>query len=230
MRFCPFPSFLVILLAVALFHSSDSRAWNDQVHLAVARAAKYSKWYNAASADIAKLKAGSKEGCNHFCNNPPGTGISAKDVISQAEYYNNDRHKKGHLYGAIIASVRDYSSQRKKGEYAEHHLAYAVHYIGDLSQPLHNTVYNRFNKKNHFSVDMFFDDEILKNYEKIEIYRIEIKNEEDLAEEIARIANISISLGYRMEKENRMLTGNEAWAQIGHSASLLKGLLQYLKK
>ena len=83
-------------------------------------------------------------------------------------------------------------------------------------------------KKNHIAVDMVIDDDVLKNINRIKIYQISIKSEADLAREIARIANLSISLGYRIEKEERLLTREEAYAQIGHSASLLKGLLKYL--
>ena len=47
--------------------------------------------------------------------------------------------------------------------------------------------------------------------------------------EIARIANLSMKLGYQLEKENRMLTKEEAFVQLGHSASLLKAILEYVK-
>ena len=55
------------------------------------------------------------------------------------------------------------------------------------------------------------------------------ETEEDLAKEIARIANLSIALEYKMEDENRVLTKEEAYEQIGHSASLFKGILEYVK-
>ena len=47
--------------------------------------------------------------------------------------------------------------------------------------------------------------------------------------EIARIANLSMKLGYRLEEENRMLSKEEAYAQIGHSASLLKAILDWVR-
>ena len=56
---------------------------------------------------------------------------------------------------------------------------------------------------------------------------IDVKFEDDLVREIARIANLSMKLGYQLEKENRMLSKEEAYVQIGHSASLLKGILDY---
>jgi len=58
---------------------------------------------------------------------------------------------------------------------------------------------------------------------------MQIRSEEDLVREIARIANLSIKLGYQLEAENRMLTKEEAYIQLGHSASLLKAILDYTR-
>ena len=150
-------------------------------------------------------------------------------VIGQVERYNQvDRG--GHLYGAIIASVRDYITAKRRGKYAEYHLAFCAHYVGDLSQPLHNTVYNDYNQKYHARIDGAINDEVLENLHKIEIYPINIASEKDLAEEIARIANLSRALGYKIEKEERLLTKQEAYGQISHSASLFKAILQYTER
>jgi hypothetical protein len=46
--------------------------------------------------------------------------------------------------------------------------------------------------------------------------------------EVARIANLSIALGYKLEDEDRILTKDEAYEQTSHSASLFKAILGYL--
>jgi len=51
--------------------------------------------------------------------------------------------------------------------------------------------------------------------------------EADLAREIARIANVTRQLGYQLSRENRNLTREEAFIQLGHSASLLKAVLAH---
>ena len=56
-----------------------------------------------------------------------------------------------------------------------------------------------------------------------------IKSEDDLVREIVRIANLSMKLGYQLEKENRMLSKEEAYVQLGHSASLLKAILEWVR-
>jgi len=224
-----FLSSLLFTLSLIMLLPSNSKAWHDETHIAIAKVAGYAKWYNAAGADIARVKAGKIEGHNHYRNNPFGTVVTPEMVLEQTEKYNQIEDD-GHLYGAIIASFRDYIEYIKIGKFGENHFAYCVHYIGDLSQPLHNTLYNQFNRKHHIAIDGIINDEVLNTMQKIKLYPIKIESEEDLAREIARIANISMNLGYTIENENRLLSKEEAYSQIGHSASLLKAILEYVEK
>jgi hypothetical protein len=82
--------------------------------------------------------------------------------------------------------------------------------VYDLSQPLHNTLYNSYNRKYHQTTDGIINHEVLDNLHKIKIYPIKIKSEKDLAKEIARIANFSLKKGYRIQDEKRLLTKEEA--------------------
>ena len=219
----------VLVLSLISF-STQSWAWHDETHLAIAKAAGYEKWFNAAGADITKIKAGDVEKKNHYVNNPPGTVVTAEMVLDQADRYNKPSDPKGHLYGAIIASIREYRTTTLKGKYAEYHLAFCAHYVGDLSQPLHNTLYNDYNRQNHTATDGVIDGEVLYILALIEIYPIDIQSEEDLTREIARISNLSLKLGYKLEKEGRMLSRQEAYEQISHSAALLRGILRWMGK
>jgi hypothetical protein len=213
-----------ILLSTAL----PAAAWYEETHLAVARAAGYAKWYNAAAADIAKAKMGPREGHNHYHMSPHGTVITPEMVIRQARKY--DRiDPDGHLYGAIIASFRDYLEARAMGRFAENQMAYLVHYVGDLSMPLHHSPSSAFSRKNHAANDGIIEHEVLANLDRIRIYDLPVGSEADLAAAVARIANLSKSLGQKLESENRRLTRAEAYAQISHSASLLKAILRYTR-
>jgi hypothetical protein len=171
---------------------------------------------------------GDKEGHNHFVNNPRGTVVTPEMVLAQVERYNQN-NPTGHLYGAIIASIRDYVEAKKKGRYAEYHMAYCAHYIGDLSQPLHNTLYSDYNERNHGKTGGLIKYGILDNLEMIKVYDIEVNSEEGLAKEIARIANLSMALGYKLEDECRLLSREEAYQQISHSASLFRAVLRYVE-
>jgi hypothetical protein len=224
----------ILLLSVLVVPSSTSYAWHDKTHIAIAKAAGYQYWFNAAGADITKIKAGDIEEKNHYYNNYENTAITDKRVIDQIKRYNSPSDEEGHLYGAIIAALRDYRKKKTSGKYAEYPMAFAVHYIGDLSQPLHNIPYDHFNKTHHSVNDGIVDEDILDKINEIEKNMYEIKLtkvnfEEDLAKEIARIANISRQLGTKLKSDNRNMTKEEAYVQLGHSASLLKAVLNDLQ-
>jgi hypothetical protein len=221
--------FIIVLVFLGTTFPKQASAWHDETHLAIAKVAGYNKWYTAIGADMTKLKAGDIESPNHYVNNPPGTIITPEMVMAQTERY-NQVDEKGHLYGAIIVSVRDYIRDKNKGKYGEYHLGFCSHYIGDLSMPLHNTILNPYNMKNHVKTDGIIEDEVLSNLKKIKLYPIVIDSEQTLVKEVARIANLSIKLGYKIEAEDRLLTKEEAYKQISHSASLLKGVLEYVRR
>ncbi len=219
-----------LLLLVLIVFGSNAYAWHDKTHVAIAKAAGYQYWFNAAGADMAKVKAGDVEEKNHYFNNYENDTVTDKMVINQVRLYNSPSDNEGHLYGAIVAALRDYQKKKAAGKYAEYHMAFAVHYIGDLSQPLHNMPYDHFNQTHHSENDGIVDENILDNIKEIEknMYEIKLSKEnfeEDLAKEIARIANISRQLGYKIKSENRDMTKEEAFIQLGHSASLVKAVL-----
>ena len=156
-------------------------------------------------------------------------------VLDQVKAYNSPTDEEGHLYGAIIASLRDYQKREASGKFAEYHMAFAVHYIADLSQPLHSVPYDQFNKTHHSANDGIVDEDILDKIKEIEknMYEIKLSHdnfEADLAKEIARIANISRQLAFKMKAENRDMTKAEAYVQLGHGASLLKSVLSIVAK
>lgn len=220
---------IFIVTFILIGFAGPSSAWYDETHIAIAKVAGYWKWYNAAGADMVKIKAPNIEPPNHYVNNPPGTVVTPAMVFEQVGKYNQPDNQ-GHLYGAIIATVRDYARNKQKGKYGEYHLAFCAHYVGDLSQPFHNMIYNTFNKKYHKASEAFINKNILDHLDRIQTYPIAIESEKDLAQEIARIANLALKLAYQLEAENRLLTKKEAYIQLGHSASLLKAVLRYVQK
>ncbi|MBE0617236.1 MAG: hypothetical protein IH608_04835 [Proteobacteria bacterium] len=214
----------VVAVVWTLISAVPAAAWNDETHLAVAQAAGYAKWYNATGADMAKLKAGDREQHNHYVNNPPGTTVTSEMVLAQAPRYDTIEPT-GHLYGAIVAAVRDYVAEKARGKYGEYHLAFAAHYLGDLSMPLHNMAYDEFNKKRHAGMDGIVNGDVLEHLERVRVYPVTIRSEEDLTREIARVANGALVLGERLRAEDRQPTAQEAYEQLSHSASVLRAVL-----
>jgi hypothetical protein len=217
-----------------LFLCGSAGGWYDETHLAVARAAGYLKWYNAAGADIAKLKAGDREKYNHFFNNTRNAKVTPGMVLSQVKRYDDPHDEEGHLYGAIIASLAEYRAEVARGAYAEYHLALTAHYVADLSQPFHNIPHDDFARRRHAANDGVVNAAVLDNVEGIErhMYPVSLTRdrfEEDLAREIARVANLARALGRRLRSEDRDMTAAEAYRQLGHSASLLRAILMQVK-
>ncbi|HUN56280.1 MAG TPA: hypothetical protein VMU29_14100 [Smithella sp.] len=226
---------IIMVFGLLLILASQALAWHDKTHLAICKAAGFDGWYHCAGPDIAKIKAGDVEAFNHWFNNSAEVEVTPRMVMDQVERYNKDNilfDAEGHLLGAIIASLREYQKDTQLGRYAMYHLVYCAHYIGDLSMPLHNTAFDDFNRMHHSINDGIVEGTILKEPEKItgHMYPITLseKNfEADLAREIARIANLSRKLGYKMRAENRDMTKEEAYIQLGHSASLLRAVLKH---
>jgi hypothetical protein len=221
--------FLAILLFVSCF--SPAMAWHDRTHIAVGVAAQFDQAYNLAAADVAKLKANTMEEYNHWTDNPETTTITKAFIKGQIQKYNlgTESEKSGHLYGAIVAAIRAYQDESAAGKFATYHLAYAGHYIGDLSMPLHNIDYHPLDTlPNHYDNDHVIENEIAANMDKIEVSPMTIKNEDDLIQNIALIATKSKELGYKLRKEKRNLTKEEAYRQISQSASLFKAVLEYV--
>jgi len=227
------PCIFILTLFLLITNLTTASGWHDETHLAIAKAAGYSKWYNAVGADISKVKAGRIEMNNHYFNNNNNVDVTPEMVLEQVKRYNSPDDMEGHLYGTIIASLCKYKESTEAGKYAEYHLAFCVHYVGDLSQPLHNIPYDDFNKKRHGINDGIVENEVLKNSDRVvkNMYPINVRSdffEEDLSKEIARIANLSRILGHTLRAENRDMTKEEAYTQLGHSASLLQAILKYL--
>jgi len=217
-----------------LLHPLQTYGWHDKTHLAIARAAGFVRWYSAAAPDVVKSREAFRkiEEKNHYFNNNGAVPVSEVMVMEQLQRFNDPDDQEGHLYGAIIGSLRDFRDLNATGKYADYPLVFAAHYIADLSMPLHNSAYDAFNRERHSKNDGIIEGEALKSigYIRRSIYRIRLASEADLAREVARVAEISRKLGNRMRMDNRDMSRPEALEQAVHSASLFRAILLYVGK
>jgi hypothetical protein len=163
-------------------------------------------------------------------NNEEKDDITPEMINGQIQKYNlgTKEEEKGHLYGAIVAAIRTYRAESDASKYGTYHLVYAGHYIGDLSMPFHNIVHDNFNAGHHVLNDGIVECEIRNNLHKVVLYPISIKNEDDLIQNIARIARKAKDLGFKLKKEDRDMSKKEAYEQLSDSASLFKAVLEYV--
>lgn len=224
---------LLLPLFCLILSADHLNAWFDETHLVIAKATGYERYYNTAAPDVAKLKCGDKEGQNHYFNNPQQEKITPELVKAQVSRYDNSDDPEGHLYGAIIASLKSYIYFAQQGKFADYNLAYCFHYIGDLSNPLHNSPYDAFNKARHKDFDGVVEKKALLSEKLVRTnmvpMRISAQNwEHDLSVHISTIANATIQLDRKIRSENRSISEQEAWKQLGLSASLCKAVLDFL--
>ncbi|MEI6155051.1 MAG: S1/P1 nuclease [Deltaproteobacteria bacterium] len=151
--------------------------------------------------------------------------------------------------GVLYWKISDlYNRMNKKGlqEYQyNYYLMSIAHFIGDLSQPLHNYPYKQqpaadgkiyeshgiWSADKHSEFDSALDaayplskedtDYLLKK-----INTINIKNSDDMSREVANIANSSIALANTCFKEKRGMSRREALDRVAMSVSLLKAVLK----
>ena len=205
-----------------------SQAWHDKTHLTVAKVAGLASWYNAAGPDLAKIKAGNIESYNHWFNNNAEAEVTSQMVFDQIERYN--QRNKGRMQRVTSTARLSHRCAPTKrlatGKYASI-IWPTARTTSPIFPPLHNIPYDDFNNLYHHANDGIVEVAILDEPQKIAQHMYVIKLspdhfEADLAREIARIANISRKLGYKLRAENRNITKEEAYVQLGHSASLLK--------
>ena len=239
----------VFIFVMALFAGAPAYAWHDATHMAIVKAAGLDDYvYLAVGADMAREKAGGHEDGNHYCNNLRGAVVTADMVLDQVRDYDCRCNGGGHLYGAIIAALDQYRERTLSGRYGRYPLGFAMHYIGDLSMPLHNVEFNDFNKTWHSANDGVVEGNgfeptdarvariaarIRAKMESVPPVRLPpakadaAKFKRALAQKIAESANRSIAIGYAMQDskpQRTIMTRDEAYRQLAESAALLKAV------
>lgn len=227
-------SLLLLLLCFCQPFQPEARAWFDNTHITIAEAAGFDIWYSAAAPDVVKSKSQfyPVESPNHYFRNDAGRKVTKAMVLEQADRYDKPDDREGHLYGAIIGSVRDYFSRRSSGRYARYSLIFCAHYVGDLSMPLHNTPMDEFNCTYHTINDGIIESSVRSNigYMQRKMHPPYIDSEDALAREVAAVAESARRLGLQMRKENRIMTIEEAYEQAVSSVSLMRGILDWVDR
>lgn len=221
-----------------------AQAWTDQTHMAIERAAGLSSYQNACAPDVSKAVAGinklkKNDGQGHFfdASKPP----TRKDVEDQLEMIgmSRDDAPDGWILGAIINATRKSKAYTEMGKFDDYDYAILGHYCGDLSMPLHMSVYDDFNRKHHLNVDQTLNRSDVKwDVDAVPLITKEMtvddsvrfENEDQIIDYMLKIANESYELAQTMRKENRELTHEEAIQRVNRSATFFRALMKYCGK
>lgn len=235
---------ILCAITFASFAPQQADAWTDQTHMAIALAAGLKSFNNACAPDIshavAKLNNLPKTDSQaHFfdANRP----ITKKDVYDQLDQIGQQRSdgNEGYVLGEILHVVREAKERTAEGKFDDYYYDVLAHYVGDMSQPLHMTIYDAYNRSHHLKTDMILDRQDVKyDVDGAEIIAKELKvnknvvfhNEDEIVNALVILANQSHNLATQLRKENRMITQQEAITQASRAATVLHALLVYCGK
>jgi hypothetical protein len=249
-----------ILAAMLLVAASSAHglAWSCKTHAFIAGQAGMAHPEIACFPDLSRHENESLLGPYHWHNAAPGTVVTP-------EYVDKFLVRTGVLVktgvpgpgtvevrlpdppGVLYSIITDlYQSLMKaKGWQREYYLSVIAHYIGDLSQPLHNFPYGAepaadgkrypeaglWARDSHGAFDAALDPHLPLDKDSGEeflqmVVPIAIASPEDLKKEISRIANRSIALAGKCYAEKRPMNKKEAMEQASLSVSLLKAIMK----
>lgn len=251
------PIVILILFAVTLASSNDLLAWSCKTHRFIAREAGVKDPGRACFADLSREENPMLLAFSHWHNASPDTVVTTdyidrfkmeEDLHMSARYPEMKPvkikvpHPSGILYWKIVDIYKEMTG--KTGWEYEFYLINIAHYIGDLSNPLHNFPYESepasngkaypeigsWANGNHDAFDLVLDPYLPLNKREEKFFRSALVHEKidsisDLKEQIAIIANSSIALANRCYLKKRNMTRDEALKQVALSVSLLKAVI-----
>lgn len=237
------PAMLASFSAMA-FAPTQTEAWTDQTHMAIERAAGLMSYQNACSPDVAKTimnvnKIRKNDGQAHFYDAAKAPTRADVDAQLQMLGMQRDECPDGYILGAIVNSVRKSKAWTEQGKFDDYNYAMLGHYIGDLVQPLHMSVYDDFNRKNHLAIDHILNhNEVKWDVDGVPLIAAEIKvddslrfkDEEELINHMVKLANESYDLGQKLRKENRLITHDEAISRVSKAATFFRACMRYCGK
>ena len=250
-----------IIIVFILFFSSNVFPWSSLTHTFIAQKAGMPNPQYSNFPDLSRNENPSLFGPYHWHDPSPNT-IVTPDYIDQYQITIGDYVKVG-VYdskpikirvpdhaGVIYWEILDlYQKMKDKtGWEYDYYLFNIAHYVGDLSQPLHNFPYGNepasdgkvyeeigtWAKDNHRAFEDILESSLPLDQKTEEIFDTwinapTIKSSDDLKKEIAKVANHSIALANQCYAEKRIITKEEALKQIAKSVSLLKAIIASTK-
>ncbi|GAB6184319.1 S1/P1 nuclease [Thermodesulfovibrio hydrogeniphilus] len=251
---------LIIILIFLLSSIYPAYAWDCMTHAYIAKMAGLNIPEAACMPDITRDDNYDLLAPFHYHDAAPNTVVTVdyidKFKITELQLLHNGKNFKvyvprpaGVLYWRIVdiyEKMKSLDKTKPDNKLAyQYYLATIAHFIGDLSQPLHNFPYGdniasdgkiyenegNFNRENHIKFDEAFS-EYLKNDSDINkkimnaVKEINLESTEDLKREIAKIANSALEIANKCYIENRIPNEEELIKQVASSISLLKAVVK----
>ncbi|ACI20880.1 conserved hypothetical protein [Thermodesulfovibrio yellowstonii DSM 11347] len=248
-----------IVFLILFFPISISHAWDCKTHAYIAKKAGIRIPEAACMPDIIRDENYDLLAPFHYHDASPDTVVTPEYIdkfgikeafllVDGKNFRISVPHPAGVLYWKIVQIYEKMKSlDRTKPDNVlayEYYLVSIAHYIGDLSQPLHNFPYGDspasdgkmyekegyFNREYHIKFDEAFSHYLNTSADihiKIDnaIKQIKLSSKEDLKKEISEIANSAIKIANKCYNENRLPNEEELIKQISWSISLLRAVI-----
>ena len=246
-----------VLVLTFFMGTGLGHGWSCSVHTLIAREAGMKHPEYACIPDSSRNENHDLLAPFHYHNAPPGATVTPDYIdLYKAEgrsvklYGENDRaatilvpHRAGILYWKIVSLYQLMKSPKYPADYDYARMNIA-HFIGDLSQPLHNYPHGaepasdgvrydqegRWARDNHAAFDDPFENaplgrgDLKRLRRGIEVFSI--RDEADLKQRISDVANSSIRLANLCYGDHkRLMTRKESLARAAMSVSLLKAVI-----
>jgi len=252
------PRISVAALALSLLLAGNAPAWSCKTHVFIARDAGVPNPHTACWPDLAKKENDALLGSYHWHNAAPDAKIDpayvdryqVREELFPPAGITGSRTMKirvpdpaGVLYWKIVETYR--ALKNAAGWEYEYYLSNITHYVGDLSQPLHNFPYGTdpagdgksypeqgtWARRMHQDFDTALDPFIPLSGDEARHFAAMVRppsigSDEDLKRAIAEIANKAISLANGCYSGKRAISREEALAQAAGSVSLLKAIVE----
>ncbi|MBN1380901.1 MAG: hypothetical protein JXA41_04430 [Deltaproteobacteria bacterium] len=253
---------IALFLFVVLTVPEPGFSWSPKAHTLIAQKAGMQNPAYSFFPDLFKEENKALLGPLHYHNAAPQTTVTPAYIdrypIRLKDYVPAGRmdvkpitirvpHPAGVLYWKIVELYE--AMKGKTGWLYDYYLFSIAHYIGDLSQPLHNFPHGNkragdgriyqaagnWAKEHHKAFDEILESLVPLDQEMDTLYDSWIhepcvKSAGDLKREIARIANASIALANKCYAEKRLITVEEALRHTALSVSLLKAVIADTQK
>jgi hypothetical protein len=250
-----------IAIFIILFFPASVFPWSSATHTFIAQKAGMPNPQYTNFPDISRNENYSLLVPYHWHDASPGT-IVTPDYIDQYQIAIREYVRAGAceskpikikvpdpagvLYWKILELYQQMKD--KTGWEYDYYLFSIAHYVGDLSQPLHNFPYGSapasdgkvyseigtWAKENHGAFDNILESSLPLDHKTEKRFDSwvavpSIKSLDDLKREISKVANHSIALANRCYSERRIIKREEALKQVAQSVSLLRAIIASTK-
>ena len=245
---------VIILIVLGFF--SNAFGWSSETHIYIALEAGTKNPEITCFHDLSREENSSLLGPFHWHDAAPNTSVTPDYIdlyqITEGMYVKSGvpeskpiKVKVPDPSGVLCWKILElYQKMKgKTGWQYDYYLTNIAHYVGDLSQPLHNFPYGSepasdgkpypgiglWAKEHHSQFDSVLDSYLPLEGKEKEVFQtmippVEIMTVDDLKKEISNTANSSIHLANRCYSENRIITNDEALRQIARSVSMLRSI------